>query len=165
MSGAIAATLGRSSGLEVLSAGERAASINGSASEGLGQLGDIATLLLLAAILAMLAALGSSIWQRRVSLAAMRLEGAKPSRLRRLLLVETILMLTAGCLTGAVAGVYGEFVIDGYLRHVTGFPVATGAIGRRPLEIFLLVIVSVLLIAVLPGWAASRVPPGLALEE
>jgi putative ABC transport system permease protein len=165
VSSAIAATLGRSSGLEVLSAGERATSINGSASEGLGQLGDIATLLLLAAILAMLAALGSSIWQRRVSLAAMRLEGTKPSRLRRLLLVETSLMLMAGCLTGAVAGVYGEFVIDGYLRHVTGFPVAAGAVGRRPLEIFLLVIVSVLLIAVLPGWAASRVPPGLALEE
>jgi hypothetical protein len=59
----------------------------------------------------------------------------------------------------------GEFVIDGYLRHVTGFPVAGGAVGRRPLEIFLLVVVSVLLVAALPGWAASRVPPGLALED
>jgi len=157
--------LGSSSGLEVLTARQRAASINSSASEGLGQLGDIATLLLLAAILAMLAALGSSIWQRRVSLAALRLEGARPSRLRRLLLVEIFLMLAAGCLTGAVAGVYGEFVIDGYLRHVTGFPVAGGAVGRRPLEIFLIVVVSVLLVAALPGWAASRVPPGLALEE
>ena len=165
VSSAIKNSLGRSSGLEVLSARERAASIESSASEGLGQLGDIATLLLLAAILAMLAALGSSIWQRRVSLAALRLEGTKPSRLRRLLLVEIFLMLTAGCLTGAVAGVYGEFVIDGYLRHVTGFPVAGGAIGRRPLEIFLLVVVSVLVVAILPGWAASRVPPALALEE
>jgi putative ABC transport system permease protein len=165
VSASIRRSLGPSSGLEVLTARQRAASINSSASEGLGQLGDIATLLLLAAILAMLAALGSSIWQRRVSLAALRLEGARPSRLRRLLFVEIFLMLAAGCLTGAVAGVYGEFVIDGYLRHVTGFPVAGGAVGRRPLEIFLLVVVSVLLVAVLPGWAASRVRPGLALEE
>jgi putative ABC transport system permease protein len=165
VSASIRRSLGPSSGLEVLTAGQRAASINSSASEGLGQLGDIATLLLLAAILAMLAALGSSIWQRRVSLAALRLEGARPSRLRRLLLVEIFLMLAAGCLTGAVAGVLGEFVIDGYLRHVTGFPVAGGAVGRRPLEIFLLVVVSVLLVAALPGWAASRVPPGLALED
>ena len=122
-------------------------------------------MLLLAAVLAMLAALGSSIWQRRVSLAALRLEGAEPSRLRRLLLVEVLLMLSAGCLTGAVGGVYGEFVIDGYLRHVTGFPVASGVVGRRPLEIFLIVVLSVLLVAVLPGWAASRVAPSLALEE
>jgi putative ABC transport system permease protein len=162
---AIERSLGPSSGLEVLTRGERAANINSSASEGLGQLGDIATLLLLAAVLAMLAALGSSIWQRRVSLAAMRLEGAGPPRLRRLLLVEVSLMLSAGCLTGAVAGIYGEFVIDDYLRHVTGFPVAGGIVGRRPLEIFLLVVLSVLLVAILPGWAASRVPPGLALEE
>jgi putative ABC transport system permease protein len=165
VSASIKRSLGSSSGLEVLSARQRAASINSSASEGLGQLGDIATLLLLGAILAMLAALGSSIWQRRVSLAALRLEGARPSRLRRLLFVEIFLMLAAGCLTGAVAGVYGEFVIDAYLRHVTGFPVAGGAVGLRPLEIFLLVIASVLLAAALPGWVASRVPPGLALEE
>jgi putative ABC transport system permease protein len=158
-------SLGPSSGLEALTARERAASINGSANEGLGQLGDIATLLMLAAVLAMLAALGSSIWQRRVSLAALRLEGAAPSRLRRLLLVEVLLMLSAGCVTGALAGIYGEFVIDEYLRHVTGFPVASGIVGRRPLEIFLIVVLSVLLVAVLPGWAASRVSPGLALEE
>jgi putative ABC transport system permease protein len=162
---AIERSLGPASGLEVLTARERAASINSSASEGLGQLGNIATLLLLAAVLAMLAALGSSIWQRRVSLAALRLEGAEPSRLRRLLFVEVFLMLSAGCITGAAAGVYGEFVIDGYLRHVTGFPVASGIVGRRPLEIFLLVVLSVLLVALLPGWAASRVPPSLALEE
>jgi putative ABC transport system permease protein len=162
---AIERSLGRASGLEVLTARERAASINSSASEGLGQLGDIATLLLLAAVLAMLAALGSSIWQRRVSLAALRLEGAAPSRLRRLLLVEVLLMLSAGCLTGAVAGIYGEFVIDSYLRHVTGFPVASGVVGRRPLEIFLIVVLTVLLVSVLPGWAASRVSPALALEE
>lgn len=162
---AIARSLGPASGLEVLTARRRAAQINDSASEGLGQLGDIATLLLVAAILAMLAALASTIWQRRVLLAALRLEGTSPARLRRLLLLEVSLMLGAGCLTGALAGVYGEFVIDGYLRHVTGFPVAGGTIGRRPLEIFLLVVLSVLLISILPGWAASRVPPGLALEE
>jgi putative ABC transport system permease protein len=165
VSEAIRRSLGPSSGLEVLTARERAGSINHSASEGLAQLGDIATLLLLAAILAMLAALGSSIWQRRVSLAALRLDGASPSRLRQLLLVEVFLMLTAGCLAGAVAGVYGEFMIDGYLRHVTGFPVSSGTIGQRPIEIFLVVVVSVLVVAVVPGWAASRVPPGLALED
>jgi len=165
VAGAIRRSLGPGSGLEVLTGRERTKSIDDSANEGLAQLGDIATLLLLAAILAMLAALGSSIWQRRVSLAALRLEGARPSRLRRLVFLEVAVMLAAGSLTGALAGVYGEFVIDDFLRHVSGFPVAAGTIGRRPLEIFLLVVLSVLLVAVFPGWAASRVPPSLALEE
>jgi hypothetical protein len=43
--------------------------------------------------------------------------------------------------------------------------VASGIVGRRPFEIFLLVVLSVLLVALLPGWAASRVPPSLALGE
>jgi putative ABC transport system permease protein len=162
---AIADTLGPTSGLEVLSSRQRAASIDNSASEGLAQLGDITTLLLLATILALLAALGSSIWQQRVSLAARRLEGAKSGQLRRLLLIQVVLMLAAGCVTGAAAGVFGEVAIDGYLIHVTGFPVATTLLGRRSFEIILLVVFSVLVIAIIPGWIVSRVPPELALAE
>jgi putative ABC transport system permease protein len=162
---AIARVFGPTSGLEVLTANEREAAIDASASEGLGQLGEISTLLVLAAILAMAAALGSSIWQRRQSIAELRLEGAPRRQLQLVLLVESTLMLSAGCLTGAVAGVYGQVVIDGYLRRVTGFPVAGAAAGQRPIEIFALVIVTVLLIVSLPGWFASRVPAAIALNE
>ena len=62
---AIERSWGPNSGLEVLTAKAREARIDSSASEGLGQTREISTLLLLAAILAMAAALGSSIWQRR----------------------------------------------------------------------------------------------------
>jgi putative ABC transport system permease protein len=162
---AIARELGSASGLEVLTAKARETAIDTSASEGLGQLGWIAMLLVLAAILAMAAALGSSIWQQRESLAELRLEGAPSSQLRLVLFVESALMLSAGCLTGAIAGIYGQVVIDGYLKHVTGFPVAGVATGQRPIEIFALVILAVLLIVSLPGWFASRVPATLALNE
>ncbi len=70
--------LGPASGLEVVTASEREASIDALTSEGLGQLGEISTLLLVAAILAMAAALTSAIWQRRVALAALRLSGVRP---------------------------------------------------------------------------------------
>jgi putative ABC transport system permease protein len=162
---AIARTLGPASGLEVLTAKARETAIDTSAREGLGQLGWISRLLVAAAILAMAAALGSSIWQRRESLAELRLEGAPRRQLQLVLVVESALMLSAGCLTGAVAGVYGQVVIDGYLKHVTGFPVASVATGQRPIEIFALVIAAVLLIVSLPGWFASRVPATLALNE
>jgi putative ABC transport system permease protein len=165
---AIARSLGRAgpqSGLEVATAAGREASIDALTSEGLGQLREISTLLLLAAIGAMVAALASSLRQRREWLAGLRLSGATPAGLRRVLLLEAALMLGAGCLTGAIAGVYGEVVIDGFLRHVTGFPLARILTGTRPLEVFVLVLALALAIMAIPGWRASRVSPGLALEN
>jgi putative ABC transport system permease protein len=157
--------LGPSSGLEVVTPDTRAARIEASGGEGLGQLGEIAELLLAATIIAMVAALGSSIWQQRVSLASLRLEGTRPSQLRRLLLVEALVMLSAGCLTGALAGVYGQLIIDSYLKHVTGFPVASLVTAGRPIEILALVLLIVLALAAIPGWLASRVRPTLAFGE
>jgi putative ABC transport system permease protein len=74
-------------------------------------------------------------------------------------------MLGAGCLTGALAGIYGEAIIDGYLKHVTGFPVAGLAASGRPFELLAMVIALALIIVAIPGWAASRVSPTLALDE
>ncbi len=153
------------SGLRVTTAREREAHINALTNEGLNQLGQISTLLLIAAILAMAAALTSAIWQRRVSLATLRLSGVKPRRVRLILLVESSLMLGAGCVTGALAGIYGQVIIDSYLEHVTAFPVVSLGAGARPFEIFVLVIVVVLAIVAIPGWFASRVSPTLALNE
>jgi putative ABC transport system permease protein len=162
---AIAVALGSSSGLEVATAATREASIDSLAGEGLGQLAEISTLLLLAAILALAAAGTSAVWQRRSTLAELRLDGVRPPRLRRILLVESTLMLGAGCITGAVAGVYGQAIIDAYLEEVTGFPVASSAARLRPLEIFVFVIVVVLALVAIPGWFASRVSPMLALND
>jgi putative ABC transport system permease protein len=162
---AIEDALGPASGLEVSTAREREAVIDALTSEGLGQLGEISTLLLIAAVLAMAAALTSAIWQRRVSLAALRLSGVRAKRLRLILGVESALILGAGCVTGAVAGVYGQLIIDGYLAHVTGFPVAGLGGSLRPLEVFALVVAVVLAIVAVPGWLASRVSPTLALNE
>jgi putative ABC transport system permease protein len=162
---AIARALGPASGLEVSLASARSQRIDKLAGEGLGQLGEISTMLLIAAIAAMAAALASAIWQRRPSLAGLRLLGVKPARLRRILLLEATLMLGAGCLTGAVAGVYGQLVLDGYLKRVTGFPLSHLATGTRPIEIFAIVLVVALALVAAPGWMASRVSPALALED
>lgn len=161
----IEVALGPGSGLDVASAATREARIDALTGEGLGQLGVISALLLVAAIMALAAALTSSIHQRRGALAGLRLAGAPPARLRRILLVEGGLMLGAGCLTGALAGAYGQFVIDAYLRHVTGFPVTGAAAGARPIEILALVLAAALAAVAIPGWMASRVAPALALAE
>ncbi len=162
---AIAAALGPASGLEVSLAATRAARIDALASEGLGQLREISTMLLLAAIVAMVAALASSVWQRRAGLAGLRLFGASTASLQGILLIEATLMLSAGCLTGALAGAYGQVVIDAFLRHVTGFPLASPTAGVWPLEILVLVLVAALALGTIPGWLAARARPVLALAD
>jgi putative ABC transport system permease protein len=95
----------------------------------------------------------------------LRLSGATPGDLRRILLIEATMMLGVGCLTGAIAGIYGEVIIDGFLRHVTGFPLASILTGTRPLEVFVLVPVLAVVIMAIPVRRASRVSAGIALEN
>ncbi len=161
----IVASLGATSGLEVATASERERKIDRLTGEGLSQLGLVSTLLVLTAIVALAAALASSIHQRRGALAGLRLAGAPPSRLRRILALEASLILGAGCLAGALAGIYGQFIMDAYLRHATGFPVSGAGGPARAIEILALVPAAALAIAALPGWSASRVSPTLALAE
>jgi putative ABC transport system permease protein len=157
--------LGPGSGLQILTARARESEIDASVSEGLSRLSDISSLLVLAAILALAAALASSIHQRRALLCELRLAGARPQRLARILFLETALTLSAGALTGALAGLYGQALIDSYLRHVTGFPVSSITATPRPLEILALVVVAVLAIVAIPARRASRVSPTLALGK
>jgi putative ABC transport system permease protein len=158
-------TLGPENGLEVLSRQAREAKMNGSVREGLGQLATISTLLILASILAMAAALASAIWQRRIALAALKLSGVPSSRIRKLLLLESALMLSVGALAGAAWGIYGQIALDGYLTSTTGFPVMRLGGSWRPLEVLLLVIIVSLAVSAIPTWFTARVPARLALEE
>jgi putative ABC transport system permease protein len=153
------------SGLEVSTAAEREASIDALAGEGLGQLGEISTLLLIAAIFALATAGTSAVWQRRASLARLQRAGTKPRRLWPILLVESFLILVGGCVTGALAGIYGQVIIDAYLKHITGFPVASLAASFRPLEIFLVVMAAVLVLVAGPAWRAAHVDPMFALND
>jgi putative ABC transport system permease protein len=162
---AIHATLGSGNGLEVLGADSREARMVGSVREGLSQLATIAELLALASILAMVAALASAIWQRRTSLAVRKLSGVTRSRLRRLLLLESALMLSVGTITGAAWGLYGQVALDGYLTSTTGFPVQRLGASWRPIEVLAVVFVLTLAISAIPAWFAARVPERVALEE
>jgi putative ABC transport system permease protein len=162
---AVAAALGPQSGLEAITMSAWAQRYDALAGAGLGQLAEISTLLALAAILALTAAVTSAIWQRRLSLSGLRLSGVRPPRLRRILAAEVLLVLTAGCVTGVVLGVCAQVVVDGYLKHVTGFPISVLSGGWQPLEILAIVMALVFVLAAAPGWSASRVSPALALAD
>jgi putative ABC transport system permease protein len=162
---AIEGVIGGNGALRVQTSAGRAAQADVLARDGLSRLTQIALLLMVAAALAMAAAMGASIWQRRPSLASLRIQSYRPSQLRVVLLCESALVLGTGCLAGGVAGVYGHALIDRYLRLVTGFPAPFSAAGSQMAETIAVIVGAALVVLAVPGFVASRVPPNLALQE
>ncbi len=91
--------------------------------QGLQRLTQIATLILLAAVLAMAAAIGAMIWQRRPRLAKLKLEGFSPAELWATILLESVLLLAVGCASGALFGLLGQQLLDRALAAIINYPV------------------------------------------
>jgi putative ABC transport system permease protein len=161
---AIQGILGPASPFQVQTNTQRASTADVLDREGLGRLGQISLLLIVAAGLAMAAAMGAAIWQRRSSLASLRIQSFSPRQLQEVLLYESGLVLGVGCLVGAIAGIYGHLLGDRYLKLSTGFPAAFTFQGLQALEVIVLVGAAALVVLAIPGYLAARVSPGLALE-
>jgi putative ABC transport system permease protein len=135
------------------------------AREGLDRLSVISKLLLVAAALALAAATGAAIWQRRRAIAAYRLHGFLPAQLRRALLLEAGIVLGTGCLAGALAGAYGHLLLDRWLRLTTGFPAPFSFAGWQMVETFAVVATASVALVLVPSYLATRVPARVALQD
>ncbi|HMI93262.1 MAG TPA: FtsX-like permease family protein [Polyangiales bacterium] len=159
------AALGSRSGLVVQTARQRELRDRATTREGLARLTQIASLMLVAAALAMAAAIGGMIWQRRRRLADLKLAGIDHRELWKALLLESVLLLGIGCVVGAVYGLYGEQVLNRALHAVTGFPV-DNSVGFVVALVSVVVVTSVAcLVAMVPGYLASRVPLDAAFRD
>jgi putative ABC transport system permease protein len=161
----IQVALGKRSGLTVETAHEREERQRSTTRQGLSRLTQITTLVLISAILAMAAAMGAMIWQRRPQLADMKVDGFDKGILWRALLVESSLLLGAGCSIGAVFGLYGQLLLSHALATVTGFPVVFSVGTLVALDSFLLVTAVAVLIVAIPGYLATRVRPSIILQD
>ncbi len=151
--------------LSVQTTGQRLQQYGELARQGLDRLNLIARLLLASAALALAAATGAAIWQRRRAIAAHRLNGFAPGQLRRALLLEAGVVLGTGCVAGALAGVYGHLLLERWLRITTGFPTSFSLAGLQTFEIFGLVAIASALLVLVPSWLATRVPARVALQD
>jgi putative ABC transport system permease protein len=129
----------------------------------LARLTQIAALIPLVAVLAMAAALGAMIWQRRPRLAQLRLQGIARATLWRTLLLESVLLLGVGCGLGAAFGLYAQRLADSALAQVVNFPVAPATLAPADLATPAAVVLTALSILLLPGYLAARAPAALAL--
>jgi putative ABC transport system permease protein len=157
--------LGPTSGLAVQTAQQHAAQQNALSRQALSRLTQIATLIPIVAVLAMAAAMGAMVWQRRPRLAKLKLEGLARAELWRTTLLESLVLLAVGCLAGATFGLYGQQLADRALAHLINFPVVPSVTALAALTSVSLVAGAALVIVALPGYLAASVPAALALQD
>jgi putative ABC transport system permease protein len=162
---AIQAALGPHTGLAVQTSAQHADKLRAITRQGLERLSQIATLILLAAVLAMGAAMGAMIWQRRPRLAKLKLEGFARAELWHTILMESFLLLGVGCTTGALFGLLGQQLLDHALSTVINYPVVSSlGIVSAVISLAIVTAAAVVMVAA-PGYFASRVPAALALQD
>jgi putative ABC transport system permease protein len=146
-------------GLAVESAVEREQRHYAVTAQGLSRLTQIRLLVLIAAVLALVGAIWAMIWQRRERVAELKSEGYGELLLWRWLLCEAAVLLTAGCLIGAIFGIYAQLLGSHFLSAVTGFPIVFNVEPIAAIVGFAMVTVVATLMLVLPGLRAVRVRP------
>jgi putative ABC transport system permease protein len=159
MRSSVQQALGPESGLTVETTPERQHRHYTLISHGLSRLRQIRLLVLIAAVLAVAGAMSSMISQRRDRIAFIKRQGYRRSVLWRWLLCESALLLTSGCLIGAIFGLYGQLLVSHALVSVTGFPISLHIEGFVALTSFALVSVATLTIVSLQGYFVVCVPP------
>jgi len=157
--------IGPDSGLRVETAVERERRQFSTATQALSRLQQIRTLVVIAAVLAMAAAMGAMIWQRRMRLADMKVDGFSRAVLWRALLWESAILLGLGCGLGAAFGMYGQLLLTRALSAVTGFPVIESSPVQAAIGDFALITLVAVVIVALPGYAAARVRATVGMSE
>ena len=157
--------LGPSSGLRVQTASQREHQQRAASRQGLQRLSEISTLVLIAAVLAMAAAMGNMIWQRRARLARLKLDGFSDLVVWRTLMLESVLVVGSGCSIGAVFGLYGQLLGSRAILSVTGFPVVFSFDILLALGSFALVTTVAVAITAIPGYFIARVRPAVGVSS
>ncbi len=161
----VRSALGAGSGLAVQTALQHEDKLRTITRQGLTRLSQIATLILVAAVMAMAAAMGAMIWQRRPRLAKLKLEGFPPNELWYTIILESLMLLGVGCFSGAVFGLFGQQLLDRALNIVINYPVVSSVGVLVALSSLALVTAAAVLMVAIPGYFAARVPASLALQD
>jgi putative ABC transport system permease protein len=146
-------------GLKVQTAAERERSQTATARQGLTRLTQMALLALIAGILATAASVAAVVSQRRRQLAHLRVQGFSRRLLWAALVWEGALLIGAGCLIGALFGIYGQLLLSHALIAVTGFPVVLSARIGFALESLAVVTLAAATVIAIPGYRAAGARP------
>lgn len=161
----IASALGPTSGLEAQTRAERLDDALGVARNGLARLQQISLLLLVASAAAIAIALIAVLREQLPMIALAVVSGRTRAMIWRTLMVETFLILLAGCGAGLAAGVYGHYLAVRWLHIATGSAAPwSWSLGQAVLTCATLMLVAIVTTA-LAGYRNSDASPRLALSK
>jgi putative ABC transport system permease protein len=116
-------TLPPGAALAVKSSSERQSEVSAVLGSTLSRLNDITIVVLITTIASVIALMMGAVWQGRARFNSLISIGMGPSQFARLIFFESGLMLLGGCVVGVLAGLLGQYLIDGWLARTTGSPV------------------------------------------
>ncbi len=144
-------------GLTVETASQRTQRHYALVAQGLARLTQIRHLVIVSAILALVAAMLSMLWQRRERIAFSRSNGVFPRVLWGSLVFESAVLLAAGSLFGAIWGLYAQLLGSHFLAVVTGFPIVFNIEGVAAITGFAVVAPVAVAVLAVPGYFAASV--------
>ncbi len=159
------AALGRDAELHAQTMPARDAQFRRLARDGLVRLSQIALMLVVAAALSLAAGTVAAIWQRRVSLAVLRISGHLPGELWRVLLLEAAIVLGTGSLAGLAAGTAGHRLLARWLADTTGYPAPFALNVGQIAAVLAGIVGAALALIALASARAARVDERLAFHE
>lgn len=163
---ALRRALGDRAGLFRIEAGaQRAVRQQGASHGGLARLRQVALLIQIAAVLAMATTMAGLLWQRRVEVARLKLDGHRSAALWRALAAECAALFGTGCMAGALLGLGGAVLLTRWVEAAQGFPaIVAPRIGLAATSFGFVTGAAVLVVAV-PGYFVARVAPSLQTGE
>lgn len=108
------------SALSVSTSSERRAEVSAVLGSTLSRLNETTIIVLIVTVASVLALMLSAVTERRARLSSLISIGWDFGQLARLVFYETGIALLTGCLVGTIAGLIGQYLIDGWLTHTTG---------------------------------------------
>jgi len=157
--------LGPGSALRVETAAQRERREMAASRGGLSRLRQISSLMLIAAVIAMAAAMAGLLWQQRSAVARQKLDGHSTAVMWRSLAVESGVLIGTGCLVGAVTSLLGQVLFSRGLQAISGFPVVASVRVEVSAMSFALVTASALLVVAVPGYLVARIQPSLRTND
>jgi putative ABC transport system permease protein len=148
--------------LTVQTAAQRRAEVGSVLGSTLSRLDSITIVVLVTTLASVIALMIAAVWQSRGRFNSLISIGMSFGQLARLIFYECGIVLLGGCLIGVAAGLTGQYLIDGWLRHTTGSPVQFApawSLGLRTVAIALAIALVASLVAAL---RAVRFAPGAA---
>jgi putative ABC transport system permease protein len=156
---AVRAALPHGSALVVQTTDELQAEVSAVLGSTLSRLSDTTFIVLVATIASVIALMIAAIWQQRARLDSLQSIGMDLLQLSRLIFYESGSPLLSGAVIGMVAGLVGQYLIDGWLHQTTGAPVQftpAWELGLRTVAVVAAISIVASMIAVIQ---ASRFQP------